>query len=633
MLEDTTTASAGKRRQSALMTDRGSHVKRPKSWLAQGDVGVSHLAWRLRTLYRVSCTKFLANLDNQYKISPGRREGLSFFRYAQGAAPWYCWRKHPFVAVGMDLGPDCCSGIHAAQYFYKLALEAWPDPSHGINNDFSNSVRRVGLKPLLLIMLVSHNLPFGPEDDSARFVQIRAHMRECYASERPSNMPVFQLMASRIADALQASGVAFPAEGSREDHCWGYLRQRTKYATMGTRVSLQGFLGGLHSLISRLPDWWIDCWERTYVAIEEDFLRGKSFNAKLVRPTRHDEVTEGGGQTRSRTINMEVKLLRACCENACAISVMFLSDANSLRYAAIIEGASSELKSWRSRQNKLCRSSDGCAAWIEEQACGGVAQHAWAIFGSLRCRASLEEALFATTVFAAEAMGVGEVVCEDDFADTFGMLASQLVSARLRRLLHITDGFPWSMARLLKPTLAAEAVHDFEGSLRAFRALAAAADNGPTALRLLARHQLHKPSNAAYIQAMSHRAERAWGDDMARLTMTRLRVACPTQIIEDMNGAQKNARAIRSTVRFKRPERSMAIVLKKKIISQRHHWLDVEVDAAAVRRNERLGAECFIENKDMRSMPWGDIVSTSQATTYHSPKAETSRSTSLTTPS
>jgi hypothetical protein len=35
---------------------------------------------------------------------------------------------------------------------------------------------------------------------------------------------------------------------------------------------------------------------------------------------------------------MEVKMLRTCCENACAISVMYLSDANSLRYAAIVKG-------------------------------------------------------------------------------------------------------------------------------------------------------------------------------------------------------------------------------------------------------------------------------------------------------
>ena len=71
--------------------------------------------------------------------------------------------------------------------------------------------------------------------------------------------------------------------------------------------------------------------------MQADFLKGKTFNAKLVRPTEHDEVVEGGGSTRSRTLNMEVKMLRACCENACAISVMYLSDANSLRYAAIVK--------------------------------------------------------------------------------------------------------------------------------------------------------------------------------------------------------------------------------------------------------------------------------------------------------
>ena len=44
-------------------------------------------------------------------------------------------------------------------------------------------------------------------------------------------------------------------------------------------------------------------------------------------------------------------MVRVGCENACAISAVYLSDANSLRYAAIMKGASKELLSWHAVHN------------------------------------------------------------------------------------------------------------------------------------------------------------------------------------------------------------------------------------------------------------------------------------------
>ena len=166
-------------------------------------------------------------------------------------------------------------------------------------------------------------------------------------------------------------------------------------------------------------------------------------------------------------------------------------------------------------------------------------RHALAILASLRSHQSLEEALFATSVATVEAMVDGEIVCEDDFADTYGMLVSHLLAARLRRLLHITDGWPWSLARLLQTSRAAEVVRGFESSVVAFRALAAAEPKSGAAQRLYERHQLQKPSSQAYIDAMAHRSEPAWDEGIALVTKTCLRVACPTQIIEDMIGARK----------------------------------------------------------------------------------------------
>ena len=68
-----------------------------------------------------------------------------------------------------------------------------------------------------------------------------------------------------------------------------------------------------------------------------------------------------------------------------------------------------------------CGGGDGSVVDSVPRAEAQAGSPALAIFAPLRCRASLEEALFATNVFAADAMGVGEVICEDNFAGTFGM--------------------------------------------------------------------------------------------------------------------------------------------------------------------------------------------------------------------
>ena len=47
-------------------------------------------------------------------------------------------------------------------------MEKIPDPAHGANRDMILSLRHGGLFALWLCMLISWNLPFGPNKDSMR---------------------------------------------------------------------------------------------------------------------------------------------------------------------------------------------------------------------------------------------------------------------------------------------------------------------------------------------------------------------------------------------------------------------------------------------------------------------------------
>ena len=143
-----------------------------------------------------------------------------------------------------------------------------------------------------------------------------------------------------------------------------------------------------------------------------------------------------------------------------------------------------------------------------------------------------------------------------------------------------------------------------------WRDLQACDNKGEAVKHLERRHVFQKASNAQLIQAMDERGEGAaeWERDLKAVVDARGRVACPTQVIEEVNGMVKNSKALKTVTRVRRPQKAMALVLQSNLFDKRHRWTNVETHAATGPKCQYMKASHFQAPKDKRSLPFKEVA-------------------------
>ena len=99
----------------------------------------------------------------------------------------------------------------------------------------------------------------------------------------------------------------------------------------------------------------------------------------------------------------------------------------------------------------------------------------WAPF-SVRCE--LEKVGFECHSDAAKGLSEGGIRDEGGFSDSMAQLVCVGASARLRRLLWVTTGWPWSMSRFLGPSHRAPCLQEVARGLQVWRDLQACDNKG-----------------------------------------------------------------------------------------------------------------------------------------------------------
>lgn len=166
----------------------------------------------------------------------------------------------------------------------------------------------MGLFPLILLLLVSWNLPFGPWREDYRYRQIKEHMANCYKrNEGPSSCPLFEGMSAKLVQAYEELGEQFSPDRPKEEQVWEWLSQRNHFARQGRRMTLCRFQAVVKGMKERMPCWQFDLFGRTYVALEEDYLRGRGLSQRLQQKASGsgDAVTEGGNTTSAQVLTFE----------------------------------------------------------------------------------------------------------------------------------------------------------------------------------------------------------------------------------------------------------------------------------------------------------------------------------------
>lgn len=617
-LGDRAAQQDGKRKLPQSSIDRGCQVKRHKAWLTREGGNGTPCTWRPNPVYRVSTKHMLMAMDHAFQISSGLSAGMSMFKPSDAPA-WLDWRTWPFACAGMDQGPDNTCAAHAAQYYFNLNFEAVFDHSHSIHNDVNNSIDAVGLRPLVLLFLVSVNVPHGPIRDGWRLQQIKECLGRCYDSNTPETTPLFMSMAAHLIEAFEKQGFEWATDlekKSKEQQVWEALRERNRLQKHGRRTQLVRFLALVQALRTHLPNWWVDLWERTWVALEEDFLKGRSLARMVIKAPA---APEGETTTNPDHMQWDDKQFRACCQNAVVVSVLVLSSLSNRRYLSMMWAASRSCEMWHGKQNKQNRSSAGCTDFMVEQSVGGFHEHITEILSSLGSISDLRDAGFTVDKDAAQMMDPHELLCEDDFGDTFGMLVVHLLTARLRRVMWLTVGWPWSMSAILKSDEHARStIGRFEVDMHVWHALQEFKDPSPQLQQLIRRHLFNKTSNLQFLRAMDDRHHPDFVEDLRSVVRARVRVTCPTQLIEDLIGSAKNSGIVKGASKFRRPERAMSAMVKNHVVDVRHSWHTVSDETPIGPKSVRLDTSAFTLSKVSQSLPWHEVSSNKASPPYYS---------------
>lgn len=86
-----------------------------------------------------------------------------------------------------------------------------------------------------------------------------------------------------------------------------------------------------------------------------------------------------------------------------------------------------------------------------------------------------------------------------------------------------------------------------------------------------------------------------WADhpDIIRLAQENYTGIFASQLCEDCFNFQKNSRLVKAKKKYRRVEKTMGVVLAKKVLSKQHRFAEVPCDVPTQSRSVRLRKEAF----------------------------------------
>ena len=181
----------------------------------------------------------------------------------------------PVMSLGIDFGSDGVRGIHGMRYLWHMNAEAYPDGMHADTRSVWNGLNKTALWPLVLLGLISWNLPHGPEKEYWRQQQLKTHSGKLYeVNPTPRNVPLFKAYAPRIILAFKKLGVQI-CDQAPEYQAWEWMKDRHANLTQGSNIGIARFGAVSYALKVHNPLIPMVCFERTYVGLEVDALGNK----------------------------------------------------------------------------------------------------------------------------------------------------------------------------------------------------------------------------------------------------------------------------------------------------------------------------------------------------------------------
>lgn len=161
--------------------DQARHLawcKRDTQTSSPSKSGGPVISWRSKAVNRIGAKKNLADWDNQIRMSTPL-PGLIYYKPDPSLARWSNWRSWPHLGISHDLGSDCLCASQALERKYKLCVTKCNDFDHATQRTLLDSLKSSGCHNFFLLMVVSWNLPNGPDNNDYRYAQIISSIEHC----------------------------------------------------------------------------------------------------------------------------------------------------------------------------------------------------------------------------------------------------------------------------------------------------------------------------------------------------------------------------------------------------------------------------------------------------------------------
>jgi hypothetical protein len=424
---------------------------RHRFWIKKRASDTGHRdGWRPQKRFRVSVTKWLARLDNQVRTSTSW-SGLMTIQYNPLKTPWIDanWKSWPHLQTCEDQGGDGVSAVHALEYFLQCNHDAVYDWCHGCRRDAQLGLQKMGKWPLVLLLMVIHNLGHGPErDECLRFAQMQECMDVLFKVFDAGTCELFQARAATMLDEMAAQIDLSDGE-SPVAALWQHLKANCRFQKLGHRVRMCDFFGFNKANRSLLNHWTEIQFKSEVLALELDFLTGRAVKDKVILKANVFETEKEVTTTSSSVTQVDTKLLRGCQQNAVVITCMTLGIPWYKRVTAAMTHVIGRVEKFSGASAKACRSVSGNQSFLKDIFGGGFASHIGGIWGSLSDPIAMRECGFLEFHRHDNDDLQALRAADQDLADFMGGLTMQTMANRCRRLYYLVNGWPGQFLRLL----------------------------------------------------------------------------------------------------------------------------------------------------------------------------------------
>ena len=570
--------------------------------------------WRPRKRHRVSAWRWLRAIDHQCCLAMGT--GLQHFKQAESLSergPWDTW---PCLSIALDCGTDGLAAISAATRKLNMNLDFTPDQSHLCWRGIIAALKACKLWVFMLTSMLAGNTAHGPWNDDLRYQQTKEAMDTLMAHEAPECSPLFMALVQDMAFDLQET-MEFDMQDLPKQ-LWDHLKEAKPWLRKGTKSNLNRFLSAILQGSREAHLFSLRAFIYTYCVLELDMVHTPKFRKAFVK-----EPTMEAGQAPTRMTDPAEKALRGACQNQMVVAAMFYSDNCNKYTVRMIVRVCRPIMLWYEQQSAELRSASASRVWMLRQMQGEFMTNCFQVHTTLTSEADMQWIGFIIPKLKHSQFTLNEIEMsqQEDLATSMGRLSMQLIGCRLRRELWMLAGWPAKALLLLDAARADDVLASFRQASADFQVLKTLQDDTAGVKKVLHRSVFHHVS-VQQLCLMLEESEFTVTPKVARFIQDRFsRIIC-SQIDEDAFQRQKNWKKQGFATLYSRPEKSFAIPIVKKVLSDVHGYQEIAQLSEPIPADLQLPRDAFEAKGQSDAFLMKDIVNCKPTPEWYSPSAE-----------